>query len=244
MQSKYVSCPNACISALSLFGFIRPVLFSFICAPTGSLPSVWSALPAFKVVHDLSFSKNQFSFALYVGLPVTIIRPGTIVGHTTTGAANPTDYAPSIISAFARMQEYVGSDGRFDLNPVDMVARASILLSLQSSSKDLRVFHLVDAGKASNSQVGRVAAGVDGRELSFAEFKASVIARLDSGIATNGAETLKPFLPFLETNAFFTVQRPYHSAATVAALDQLGLGWQCDSIDCVKRIVSFLEHQQ
>jgi len=60
---------------------------------------------------DLSFSKNHFSFALSAGVPVTIIRPGTIVGHTTTGAANATDYAPSIISAFAGMREYVGSDG-------------------------------------------------------------------------------------------------------------------------------------
>jgi len=37
---------------------------------------------------------------------------------------------------------------------------------------------------------------------------------------------LKPFLSFLETDAFFAVQRPYHSSATVAALHQLGLDWQ------------------
>ncbi len=220
------------------------MILSFVYAPTGSLPSVSSALPAFKVALDLFFSKNHFSFALSVGVPVTIIRPGTIVGHTTTGAANVTDYAPSIISAFAGMREYVGSDGRFDLNPVDMVARASVLLSLQCSSTDLRVFHLVDACKASNRQVGRAAAGNGGRELSFAEFKASVLARLDIGSAANGAEMLKPFLSFLETDAFFAVQRPYHSSATVAALHQLGMDWQCDSSDCVKRIVSFLKHRQ
>jgi len=68
--------------------------------------------------------------------------------------------------------------------------------ALQSSSKDLRVFHLVDACKASNRQVGRAAAGAEGRELSFAEFKASVLARLDSGSAANGAETVEAFFVF------------------------------------------------
>ncbi len=177
------------------------------------------------------------------GLPVTIIRPGTIVGHTRTGAANTTDYAPSIIAAFARMQEFVGSDGCFDLNPVDLVARASILLSLQPVSKDLRVFHLVEAGEASYRQVGRAAAGVAGRELNFTEFKANVMNRLESGVANNGAESMKSFLSFFETDSFFSAQKPYRSEASVAAMKQLGLDWQCDASACVKGIVSFLEQR-
>ncbi len=175
------------------------------------------------------------------GLPVTIIRPGTIVGHTRTGAANSTDYAPSILAAFARMQEYVGSDGSFDLNPVDLVARASVLLSLQPVSKDLRVFHLVDAGVASYRQVGSAAAGVAGRELSFSEFKANVMKRLESGVVNNGAESMKSFISFLETDSFFSVEKSYRSEASVAAMKQLGLDWRCDPSACVKGIVSFLE---
>ena len=176
-----------------------------------------------------------------LGLPVTIIRPGTIVGHTKTGAANSTDYAPSMIAAFARMQEYVGSDGCFDLNPVDLVARATVLLSLQSVSKDLRVFHLVEAGKATYRQVGQAATGDAGRELSFAEFKSNLMSRLDSGVPDNGAESLKSFVSFLETDSFFSVQRSYRSETSVTVLKQLGLDWQCDVPACVKGIVTFLE---
>ena len=176
-----------------------------------------------------------------LGLPVTIIRPGTIVGHTKTGAANSTDYAPSMIAAFARMREYVGSDGCFDLNPVDLVARATVLLSLQSVSKDLRVFHLVEAGKATYRQVGQAATGDAGRELSFAEFKSNLMRRLDSGVPDNGAESLKSFVSFLETDSFFSVQRSYRSETSVTVLKQLGLDWQCDVPACVKGIVTFLE---
>jgi hypothetical protein len=177
----------------------------------------------------------------FAGLPVTIIRPGTIIGHTKTGAANATDYAPSIIAAFARMGSYVNSHGSFDLNPADMVARASVLLSLQPVSQSLRVFHLVYAGKASYQQVGRAAAGSAGRELSFAEFKADMIGRLNSGVSANGAESLRSFVSFFETDSFFSVQAAYRSETTVAVLRQLGFDWNCDSIACVKGVVSFLQ---
>jgi hypothetical protein len=139
------------------------------------------------------------------------------------------------------MGSFVNSQGSFDLNPVDMVARASLLLSLQPVCRELRVFHLVDAGKASYKQVGAAAAGHAGRETTFAEFKAEMTRRLDSGVAANGAESLKPFVSFFETDSFFSVQAPYRSEATVAALQQLGLAWQCDASACVKGVVSFLE---
>jgi thioester reductase-like protein len=175
------------------------------------------------------------------GLPVTIIRPGVVVGHTRTGAANATDYAASIIAAFARMREYVATDGRFDLSPVDMIARATVLLSLQSPSKDLRVFHLVDAGRVRVREVGQAAAGLEGRGLSFAEFKASMTKRLGSGAVANGAESLRSLGSFLENDAFFTMEQSYRCEATVAALRLLGLDWQCDGSACVRGIVSFLE---
>ena len=180
---------------------------------------------------------------LFAGLPVTIIRPGTIVGHTKTGAANATDYAPSIMAAFARMGSYVNSEGFFDLNPVDMVARASMLLSFQPVSQNPRVFHLVDACKASYRQVGQAAAGNAGSELSFAEFKEEMNRRLGSGAVANGAESLRPFVSFFETDSFFSVNSTHRSEATVASLKQLGFDWRCEPVACVKGIVSFLEHQ-
>ncbi len=215
-------------------------LHDIVHSSAGSSPSVSSEPPASKVAVALFFQDLMLTRAVPAGLPVTIIRPGTIVGHTKTGAANRTDYAPSILAAFARTGEYVASDGFFDLNPVDMVARASVLLSLQPASKDLRVFHLVAAGKANYRQVGQAAAGGVGRELSFAEFKTNLVKRIDSGVAGNGAESMKPFISFLETDSFFTVQKPYRSEASVAAMEQLGLVWQCDSLACVRGIVSFL----
>ena len=183
----------------------------------------------------------MFSRAVSAGLPVTIIRPGIVVGHTKTGAAHTTDYAAAIIAAFARMREYVAADGHFDLSPVDMVARATVLLSLQSSSKDLRVFHLVDAGRVRVREVGQVAAGQEGRGLSVAEFRASMTKRLGSGVAANGAESLRSLGSFLDNDSFFTMEQSYRSEATVASLRQLGLDWQCDATACVRGIVAFLE---
>jgi hypothetical protein len=210
---------------------------------TGSSPSVLSAPPAFKVYWSIILHHQiTLMHSSIAGLPVTIIRPGTIVGHTKTGSANATDYAPSIMAAFARMGSYVNSQGAFDLNPVDLVARASVLLSFHFVTPSLRIFHLVDAGKTSYRQVGLAAAGDAGCELCFADFKADVHMRLDSGAASNGAESLKPFVSFFETDSFFSVRATYRSEATVAALKQLGLDWRCDSFACVKGVVSFLEH--
>jgi hypothetical protein len=138
------------------------------------------------------------------------------------------------------MQEYVDSDCGFDLNPVDMVARASLLLSLHSVSKTLRVYHLVDACKSSNREVGLAAAGEAGRAISFPEFKASLTCKLQSGDASNGAESLRPFMSFFETDAFFTELKHHKSCATVAALQQLGMDWQFDGAACVRGVVSFL----
>ncbi|KAJ9657985.1 hypothetical protein H2198_003953 [Neophaeococcomyces mojaviensis] len=78
------------------------------------------------------------------GLPVRILRAGTISGHSATGAANAWDlltalFVESIIIGYAPDVE----GWRAEMTPVDFVSKAIVHLSNQTHAKQL-VFHLGD----------------------------------------------------------------------------------------------------
>ncbi len=74
------------------------------------------------------------------GLPVSIYRPGTVVGHSQTGAWNTDDYLCRFIKGCIQLGEMPDLDEITRLTPVDFVSRAIIYLSLRSQSWG-QVFH-------------------------------------------------------------------------------------------------------
>jgi amino acid adenylation domain-containing protein/thioester reductase-like protein len=79
------------------------------------------------------------------GIPVVTYRPGTIMGHTRTGATNLSDFVPSVIRGCmqARCVPDVGVQDELHLIPVDYVSRAIVVLSKRRECVG-RVFNLTN----------------------------------------------------------------------------------------------------
>lgn len=79
------------------------------------------------------------------GLPVRIIRAGTISGHSTTGAANAWDLLSALLVEAIHLGCAPDVEGwRAEMTPVDFVSRAVVHLGHQQTSQSQRVFHLGD----------------------------------------------------------------------------------------------------
>jgi amino acid adenylation domain-containing protein/thioester reductase-like protein len=78
------------------------------------------------------------------GLPVKILRAGTISGHSLTGSANAWDLVSALIVESIRLGFHPDVEGwRAEMTPVDFVSKSIIHLANQSQAKQL-VFHLGD----------------------------------------------------------------------------------------------------
>ncbi|EME85366.1 uncharacterized protein MYCFIDRAFT_42966 [Pseudocercospora fijiensis CIRAD86] len=78
------------------------------------------------------------------GLPVRILRAGTISGHSSTGAANAWDLLTALFVESIHLGHYPDVKGwRAEMTPVDFVSKAIVHLGNQTHAKQL-VFHLGD----------------------------------------------------------------------------------------------------
>lgn len=78
------------------------------------------------------------------GLPVRIIRAGTISGHSSTGAANAWDLLNALLVESIHLGRYPQVEGwRAEMTPVDFVSKAIIHLANQTHAEQL-VFHVGD----------------------------------------------------------------------------------------------------
>ncbi|KAL1303784.1 hypothetical protein AAFC00_007121 [Neodothiora populina] len=78
------------------------------------------------------------------GLPIRVMRVGTISGHSTTGAANAWDLFNALLVESMRLGYAPDVEGwRAEMTPVDFVSKAIIHLSNQVQSKQA-VFHVGD----------------------------------------------------------------------------------------------------
>lgn len=78
------------------------------------------------------------------GLPVKILRAGTISGHSLTGSANAWDLVSALIVESIHLGFHPDVEGwRAEMTPVDFVSKAIIHLANQPQAKQL-VFHLGD----------------------------------------------------------------------------------------------------
>ncbi|WP_157246741.1 non-ribosomal peptide synthetase [Nonomuraea typhae] len=68
------------------------------------------------------------------GIPVTVFRPGLILGHTRTGATQPTDYLLIAFRGFLELGVLPDYPRIFDVVPVDYVAAAIVHVSRQRAA--------------------------------------------------------------------------------------------------------------
>ncbi|KXT13925.1 hypothetical protein AC579_2368 [Pseudocercospora musae] len=87
------------------------------------------------------------------GLPVRILRAGTISGHSSTGAANAWDLLTALFVESIHLGHYPNVKGwRAEMTPVDFVSKAIVHLGNQTHAKQL-VFHLGDPDPVEASTV-------------------------------------------------------------------------------------------
>ncbi|KAM3421526.1 hypothetical protein BST61_g1915 [Cercospora zeina] len=87
------------------------------------------------------------------GLPVRILRAGTISGHSLTGAANAWDLLTALFVESIHLGYYPDVRGwRAEMTPVDFVSKAIVHLGNQTHAKQL-VFHLGDPDPIETKEV-------------------------------------------------------------------------------------------
>jgi amino acid adenylation domain-containing protein/thioester reductase-like protein len=103
-------------------------LRSAVSVPVGYTGSKWVA-------------EGVANLGLCRGIPVSIFRPGLILGHTETGASQSIDYLLVALRGFLPMGIVPDYPRIFDIVPVDYVAAAIVHISLQPQGRD-KFFHL------------------------------------------------------------------------------------------------------
>ncbi|KAF2768151.1 nonribosomal peptide synthetase 10 [Teratosphaeria nubilosa] len=87
------------------------------------------------------------------GMPVRILRAGTISGHSATGAANAWDLLTALFVESMKLGYAPEVEGwRAEMTPVDFVSKAIVHLGNQTQAKQL-VFHLGDPDPVDTSKV-------------------------------------------------------------------------------------------
>jgi amino acid adenylation domain-containing protein/thioester reductase-like protein len=163
------------------------------------------------------------------GIPVTVYRPGTITGHTETGACNEADFLYRFIRGCVEMGSAPDIDMTVDIMPVDYAAAALVELSRRHDCNG-RVFHLTSDTPTHLSDVcGWVAsAGFELAVRPYSEWREQL-----EELCRNGDTPLAPlaaFFPRLPSIERLSVpQVSYDCANTLRALD--GAGVSCRKAD-------------
>ncbi|MDC9598439.1 thioester reductase domain-containing protein [Xenorhabdus anantnagensis] len=96
-------------------------------------------------------SEGIINIARQRGVPVSIYRPGLILGHTRTGAAQGNDYLIASLKGYLAMGFYPDHALLLDIVPVDYVAASLVHISKQSESNG-KFFNLFNPEQVSIRQ--------------------------------------------------------------------------------------------
>jgi thioester reductase-like protein len=157
------------------------------------------------------------------GIPVTVYRPGTITGHTETGACNEADFLYRFIRGCVGMHSAPDIEMTVDIMPVDYAAAAIVELSCRSNGDD-SVFHLVSNSATPLSDVCRwvECAGFEMAVRPYSAWREQL-----EHLCRTGDTPLAPladFFPRLPSTDRLTVpQTAYDCTNTLALLDGTGV---------------------
>ena len=130
--------------------------------------------------HDTGYSESKWvaegvvDLARERGVPVSVYRPGVVLGDSRSGVVNGEDYVVKMILGCVRLGLAPLRDYPLPVAPVDVVARAVVALSLGPPG----TFHLVDPAPLPwNDLFGMVrAAGYPVRSVPYPEWHAALAA--------------------------------------------------------------------
>lgn len=157
------------------------------------------------------------------GLPVTIYRPGLVVGHSARGFGNPDDYVHRYLRACLCYGVYLDRPERLDMTPVDYVSQAVVVM-LGASPEGGGVLHLCNVDQSMcYAELGRALAalGTPCSPVDYSTFRAAAVEPKDS--------PLRPLASYFPKVGFALGSGPWPSSATSARLAALSVF--CPRID-------------
>jgi thioester reductase-like protein len=169
------------------------------------------------------------------GLDVRIYRPGTISGHSTSGAFNPDDFVCAMIKGCVELGVAPQVDTAINLAPVDYVSRALVRIALGAGGSS-GAYHLVGPRPVAWTDVVAWirALGYRLEEMPYAEWRQILVER-----AVTTGNALAPLLPlFVDHDSTDWLHLPhYDDARATRAL--VGTGVACPAVDAslVRRYV-------
>ena len=125
------------------------------------------------------------------GLPVSIYRPGTITGHSKTGAWNTNDAVCRMLRGVIQLAKSPDLDISVNLVPVDYVAKTLVYLSQHCPTK--QVFHLVNPRSLSASHLVDLIRdrGYPVEQISYSQWQSELV-RLSPTAESNPLYSLLP----------------------------------------------------
>ncbi|HWZ88826.1 MAG TPA: thioester reductase domain-containing protein [Polyangiaceae bacterium] len=169
------------------------------------------------------------------GLDVLIYRPGTISGHSTSGAFNPDDFVCAMIKGCIELGVAPHVDTTINLVPVDYVSRALVRIALGAGGSS-GAYHLVGQQPVAWTDVVAWirALGYRLEEMPYTEWRQILVER-----AVTTGNALAPLLPlFVDHDSTDWLHLPhYDNARATRAL--VGTGVACPAVDAslVRRYV-------
>jgi thioester reductase-like protein len=150
------------------------------------------------------------------GVPVTIHRPGLIVGHSARGVGNRDDFVHRYLSACARLGVHLDEDSLLDMTPADYVARAIVTVAMDPSLRGT-VTHLCNVDRSMTFRALGAAMrglGVPCEPLPYERFRARAVLVRES--------PLWPLAGYFGASGFRLGSGPWPCARTRTLLEPRG----------------------
>ncbi|NEP91384.1 MAG: NAD-dependent epimerase/dehydratase family protein [Okeania sp. SIO2C2] len=132
--------------------------------------------------------------AISQGIPVSIYRPGTITGHSQTGAYNTDQIWGCLLKSFIEQGIAPDLNIEFDLTPVDYVSQAIVYLSRQQESQG-KTFNLVNPECLKIGELVNLICSL-GYPIELIDY-AKWESKMRDVILSSPDNVLSPILPFL-----------------------------------------------
>ncbi|MGB3535495.1 MAG: amino acid adenylation domain-containing protein [Microcoleaceae cyanobacterium] len=128
------------------------------------------------------------------GIPVSIYRPGTITGHSQTGAYNVEQTLGRLLKNFVEQGIAPDLNIEFDFTPVDYVSQAIVYLSKQKEYRGQN-FHLVNTQCLQMKELVDLicSLGYSIEQIDYSEWE----SKMRDVILNSSENILSPILPFI-----------------------------------------------
>ncbi|MBF0192726.1 MAG: amino acid adenylation domain-containing protein [Magnetococcales bacterium] len=153
------------------------------------------------------------------GVPISIYRPGGVIGHSQTGMADTDSIVIVLLRYFLQQRSIPNLDMLMDMVPVDYVCQALVHLSKQTTSSE-RVFHLVHPQPVSLTHLAELLNAL-GHTIELTDY-ATWLSRLKAMSIHSSENPFGPILPI------FTGNMP-GSHLTYLEMSSIGMRFDCSN---------------